>query len=149
MDFTRFERSFIPMSNTDQESNSKGLLLSFAWMTSNNHYSLKAAKKEKGNESTLLLAFFDLLEVLSKSSWEDLTHLTKYDSDKGGFEELPVQAMKQGILDEMPSDLAKRVESVLVFRFNKGEDRLIAYKLDNTLYLLGFDLHFKLYDHGN
>lgn len=133
----------------NEKSNQKGLLLSLAWMTSNNHYSLKAAKKEKGNESTLLLALFDLLEVLSKTPWEDLTKLTKYDTDKGGFEELPVQAMKPGILDEMPSDIATQVKSVLVFRFNKGEDRLIAYKVDNTLYLLGFDLHFKLYDHGN
>lgn len=132
----------------NEKSNQKGLLLSLAWMTSNNHYSLKAAKKEKGNESTLLLALFDLLEVLSKTPWEDLTKLTKYDTDKGGFEELPVQAMKPGILDEMPSDIATQVKSVLVFRFNKGEDRLIAYKVDNTLYLLGFDLHFKLYDHG-
>ncbi len=133
----------------NERSNQKGLLLSLAWMTSNNHYSLKAAKKEKGNESTLLLALFDLLEVLSKTPWEDLTHLTKYDTDKGGFEELPVQAMKPGILDKVPSEVAKQVESVLVFRFNKGEDRLIAYKVDNILYLLGFDLHFKLYDHGN
>ena len=133
----------------NEKTNQKGLLLSLAWMTSNNHYSLKAAKKEKGNESALLLALFDLLEVLSKTLWEDLTKLTKYDTDKGGFEELPVQAMKPGILDEMPSDIAKQVESVLVFRFNKGQDRLIAYKMDNTLYLLGFDLHFKLYDHGN
>ncbi|MDE5758667.1 MAG: hypothetical protein K2H85_08660 [Allobaculum sp.] len=133
----------------NEKTNQKGLLLSLAWMTSNNHYSLKAAKKEKGNESALLLALFDLLEVLSKTPWEDLTKLTKYDTDKGGFEELPVQAMKLGILDEMPSDIAKQVESVLVFRFNKGQDRLIAYKMDNTLYLLGFDLHFKLYDHGN
>lgn len=133
----------------NEKTNQKGLLISLAWMTSNNHYSLKAAKKEKGNESALLLALFDLLEVLSKTPWEDLTKLTKYDTDKGGFEELPVQAMKPGILDEMPSGIAKQVESVLVFRFNKGEDRLIAYKMDNTLYLLGFDLHFKLYDHGN
>ncbi len=133
----------------NQEANQKGLLLSLAWMTSNNHYSFKAAKKEKGNESGLLLALFDLLEVLSKTSWEDLSRLTKYDTDKGGFEEMPLQAMKPGILDEVPSEIAKTIQSLLVFRFNKGEDRLIAYKMENVLYLLGFDLHFKLYDHGN
>lgn len=126
----------------------EGLFVSFAWMTSNNHYSLKAAKKIKGDES-LLLAFFNLLEVLSKTPWTELAQLTKYDTDKGGFEELPIQALKPGILDEMPEKIAQNVSTVLVFRFNKGQDRLIAYKEDNVLYILGFDLHFKLYDHGS
>lgn len=136
------------MTDISLNSSKEGILLSFAWMTSNNHYSLKAVKKIKGDESTLL-ALFNLLEVLSKTPWTELSKLTKYDTDKGGFEELPLQALKPGILDEVPEEFVKKILSVLVFRFNKGEDRLIAYKEGNALYLLGFDLHFKLYDHGS
>lgn len=57
--------------------------------------------------------------------------------------------MEPTILNGMDPEKRAEVTSVMVFRFNDSKDRLIALKEQNVLNILGFDLHFNLYDHGS
>lgn len=127
----------------------RGMSFSFAWMTKNKRYSLAKAEKLKGNAASILEALFEELTLLSQTSLDALKNLNKYD---GGFETLPLDAMKGSIIDSVPADRQKEIHGLLVFRFDKEKYRLICASLPeqpNLLYVLGFDLDYTLYNHGS
>ena len=122
------------------------IAFSLAWMTEDAHYNLKALHKMKGNDAAILESLFEFLETMSRNPWSYTKRRDKYD---GGWEEMPLVQMNPAIMDGVPDSIAQTIEQVMVFRFNKSKDRLVALKQGSVLYLLGFDLHFNLYDHGS
>ncbi len=122
------------------------MAFSFVWLTNNERYGFKALQKMKGNDAQILESLFEFLETISKNPWSFTKHRNRYN---GGFEELPVAEMEPAILDGVPPEIRDTITSVMVFRFNKSKDRLIALKEGSVLNILGFDLHFNLYDHGS
>lgn len=122
------------------------MAFSLAWMTSSPRYGFKAFEKMKGNDAAPLESLFEFLENMSKNPWSWTKHRNHYN---GGYEEIPAHEMDPVILDGVPEDIQKATPSLMVFRFNHSKDRLIAIKQNATLYLLGFDLNFTLYNHGS
>lgn len=122
------------------------LVFSFSWMTHNARYDLKALKKMKGSASKPLENLLDFLVHLSSLSWNDLADRSKF---KGGYEVLPLAEMKNSIIDGVPAEQTAGLLGLIVFRFNKEADRLIALRTGNTLHVLGFDLDHSLYNHGS
>lgn len=122
------------------------MAFSLAWMTEDARYNLRALHKMKGNDATVLESLFEFLETMSKNPW---SYTKKRDKYSGGWEEMPIEQMNSAILDGVDLAVAKDIQAVMVFRFNKSKDRLVALKEGDVLYLLGFDLHFNLYDHGS
>ncbi|MEY8308309.1 hypothetical protein AAK899_02160 [Erysipelotrichaceae bacterium 51-3] len=133
----------LPAANETPETH---MAFSFAWMTSDEKYGFKGLHKMKGNDAAILESLFEFLETISKNPWSFTKHRNRYN---GGYEELPVAEMEPTILNGMDPEKRAEVTSVMVFRFNDSKDRLIALKEQNVLYILGFDLHFNLYDHGS
>lgn len=122
------------------------MAFSLAWMTSNARYDFKALQKMKGNDAVPLESLFEFLENLSKQPWSWTKHRNRFN---GGYEELPISEMNPVILDNVPDAIRSGLETLMVFRFNKSKDRLVAIKRGSILYLLGFDLNFTLYNHGS
>ncbi len=100
----------------------------------------------KGNDAAILESLFEFLESISKNPWSFTKHRNRYN---GGYEELPAAEMAPTIFNGMDPEKRAEVTNVMVFRFNNSKDRLITLKEENVLYILGFDLHFNLYDHGS
>lgn len=130
---------------SEDEFDSK-VSLSLGWMTHDAHYDFRNFRHKKNNLTGLLESLLTLFEDLSSTDWKTIS---RRDHRKDGYEILPLSQMNQAIIDGIPEDFDMQVDAVLVFRFNKGEDRLIAIRLNFILYVLGFDFDFSLYHHGS
>ncbi len=135
-----------PVLHGQSEDGFEGLVsLSLNWMTHDSHYDFKNFKRKKNNQTTLLESLLDLFETLTSTDWKALGEKNHKD---GGYELLPITQMNPAIIDGIPDSASLNVDAVLVFRFNKAQDRLIGIRLDSIFYVLGFDFDFTLYHHG-
>ena len=85
-------------------------------------------------------AFADQLQVLSQLKW-DVLQMTG--SHGVGCEKINRSAIKSRIPAHVTADV-----SLLAFRFS-GKKPMIGYRQGDTFYILWFDSHFRVYDHGS
>lgn len=93
------------------------------------------------------IALGELLEELSKNTWQELTQRSKY--QKGGFEKIPYSSCKESIFNKFK---ITPDTSIYSFRFGKGDAyRLLGIKPTSChkLNILGYDFDYSAYDHGS
>lgn len=126
--------------------NSDDILFEFGHMTRLKDYSIDALV-ENADKKTFK-NFKDLIQNISSATWLEL--LSRNKKQLGGFETLPLQAFNNVIWDNL--DLSGDVK-LHVFLFGDAKRyRMVGYKSTNcnrVFHVLGFDLDFSLYDHGN
>ena len=124
----------------------KNTLFDFSHVTNKKGYSIDNLLK--ANDKNLLKEFLRLINVVSITTWNELSMRSKY--NLGGFETLEKSIFKTDICDnfEYITDDTK----LYVFRFgNADKYRMICHKSRNcelVLHVLAFDLDVSLYDHG-
>ena len=118
-------------------------VFSFRYLTTNKNYTLdcfaKAQKNERGRTANEL--FLKLL-FISNNSWKNLGLSDKYTS---------YETIQYVQLNFQPNELIiKPDEKIHIFRFgHDNNSRLICYKKNTTLFIIGYDFNFSAYDHGS
>lgn len=122
------------------------IAVSFNYLTSDKNYKFDYFGTNLRKELDARKSLDELLKVINKSTWLDLQGLAK--TTLGGFEKINYDSIKKSIFKN--SDLTP--DSVVYsFRFSSQNYRLIAFKYDKctTLYVLGFDFDYSVYNHGS
>ena len=124
------------------------IFLEFGHMTNNKKYNYDALIDKSENDKKILGEFTRLIFEMSRCTWEELKHRNK--SNIAGYETLELKQFKTAIWDQFNPELTNEVK-LHVFRFGGKKYRMIGYKsvgCNYALHVLGFDLGFSLYDHG-
>lgn len=136
------------VSNYDCWNSEKFVLLSFAFVTGNKDYNFNYFESSRAREElSARIALDELLEELSKNTWQELTQRSKY--QKGGFEKIPYSSCKESIFNKFK---ITPDTSIYSFRFGKGDAyRLLGIKPTSChkLNILGYDFDYSAYDHGS
>lgn len=118
---------------------------SFAHITTNKRYNFSFYKKdEMRKELETREGLDDLLQTLSRSTWEEI--LQRRHESFGGFETIPRVS-----IHFQPSWNLAEDSKVCVFRFRQNDCRMLGIraKESDVLYIIGFDFDYTAYDHGS
>lgn len=123
------------------------ILFEFGHITDKKNYSFGDLLNISDRKA--LQSYFELLDAISKATWEELKLRPK--TTKGGYEIFEYGCFEAHIADKYNKSMSPDTK-LLVFRFgNSDKYRMIGYKSHNcsrVIHILGFDLDFTLYDHG-
>lgn len=126
------------------------ILIEFGHITKQPKYSFEDLKKANQVDKTTVLKLMELIVIVSRSTWTELSHRNKI--NLGGYEGLSISEFNSKVWEQYPEELTNDVK-LYSFRFgNEDKYRMIAYKSPycrRVLHILGFDLDFSLYDHGS
>lgn len=120
------------------------VFFNFQYITTDDNYNL-SRRLEKPVCKDLISA----LHKFSQSSWEELK---KKGKNSGGFEMLEYGMMSPSIANKIKNKLLTNDTKLYVFRFGGKKYRMIGYKSNSckaAMHILGFDIDFSLYNHGN
>lgn len=113
--------------------------ISYRYMTTNKQYSLK----DKCEPIMLAHILHKRLLEITQKPW-----IYWSQQDKGyGFETLEYSRININPSGcELTGD-----EKIIIFRFDSSRCRILGFRKDScpTLYIIGFDLNFSAYNHGN
>lgn len=128
------------VADTVRKEDEQYPLISFRYMTTNKVYNQEHYKKDKSKTKEMLSELADRVIEISKQSYRYWNSLDK----KSGSETIDYRRLNFKAPDELG---LKEIDKVMVFRFNKQDNRLIGYKKDAILYVIGLDLDFTAYNH--
>lgn len=140
----------VPLISCKFREEDQFVFLDFGHITKQKKYCYEALLEKQKNDPLILQSFFRMIVEMSQLTWAELAHRSKFQI--GGYEPLSLWKFNVAIWDQLDPTMTEDVK-LLVFRFGKGQAyRMIGYKSSgcrHALHILGFDLDYSLYDHGN
>lgn len=139
-----------PLITCKFKENEQFVFVDFGHITKQKRYGYNALIDKQKDDRQILKSLLTMIVEMSNSTWAELAHREK--DATGGYETIGLSQFKTKIWDQFDSKLTNDVK-LYVFRFGNGNAyRMIGYKSDgcrHAIHILGFDLDYSLYNHGN